>query len=111
MKRKRKLRIILYGGPWGFMAGKFPLDVWFTDRKRDASSVAGGEGNAFCFVLEDMDVTVHLAEALRDGRFLRDVQKGRWELRFIPALTDECLVKHPPEATKADDEQEQEETE
>ena len=84
MKRKRKLRIILYGGPWGFMSGKFPLDVYFTDRKRDLSRIARHEGNALSFVLEDRDLSIRFAEALTNGQFLEDAQKGRWELRFIP---------------------------
>ena len=89
MTRKRKLRLILYGGPWGFMSGGFPLDAWFTDRKENLANVARGEGNAFRFVLEDTDLSVPCADALNDGRFLTDAQNGRWELRFIPALPDE----------------------
>ena len=83
-KKKRKLRIILYGGPWGFLSGKFPMDVYFTDRKKDLSRYARNEGNALSFVLEDTDLSFSFARALDSGQFLKDVQKGSWELRFIP---------------------------
>lgn len=63
---KRKLRIVLRIGPWGFHGGS-PISVRFTDQKEDLCRYTRGEGTALQFVLEDADMSSRFAEAIDRG--------------------------------------------
>lgn len=78
---KRKLRIVLRIGPWGFHGGS-PVSVYFTDRKEDLCQYTRGEGQALRFVLEDADMSPQFAEAIDRGLFLEDAGRGVWRLYF-----------------------------
>lgn len=92
---KRKLRIILRIGPWGFSDGQ-PIDCIFTNRKsyvpRSVNDiplleVTRAEGQALQFVLEDSDLSTRFAEAIKNGKFLELAQnwkKGRFEMHYVP---------------------------